>query len=64
MVTMECVEKVIRTNGMVCPVSGQKLKDIDIITIVSVSSPHIIGAFGYVTHPLLINKHPLLEEIF
>ena len=36
MVTMECVEKVIRRNGMVCTISGQKLKDDDIITIVGI----------------------------
>ncbi|XP_064400832.1 nitric oxide synthase-interacting protein-like [Halichondria panicea] len=33
-VTMECVEKLIRKNDMLCPLSGKKLKESDIITLV------------------------------
>ena len=36
-VTMECVEKIIRKNGMLCPISGKILKERDIISIVRVS---------------------------
>lgn len=36
-VTMECVEKLIRKNEMLCPLSGNRLKDSDIIPIVRVS---------------------------
>lgn len=35
---MECVEKLIRKNDMLCPLSGKKLKESDIITLVRVSS--------------------------
>ncbi len=36
-VTMECVEKLIRKNDMLCPLSGKTLKESDIITLVRVS---------------------------
>lgn len=34
---MDCVEKLIRKNGMVCPISGKILKESDIIMIARVS---------------------------
>jgi len=37
MVTMECVGKLIRKSGMLCPISGKKLKESDIIPVVRVS---------------------------
>ncbi len=40
-VTMECVEKLIKKNDMLCPLSGKKLKDSDIIPIVRVSCTHL-----------------------
>ena len=36
-VTMECVEQLIRKNNMMCPITGKKLKETDIITIMRVS---------------------------
>ena len=36
-VTMECVEMIIRKNNMLCPISGKTLKERDIIQIVRVS---------------------------
>ena len=36
-VTVECVDKLIRKNNMLCPISGQKLKESDIILVVRVS---------------------------
>ena len=36
-VTMECVDKLIRTNNMMCPLSGKKLKESDIILLYRVS---------------------------
>ena len=35
-VTVECVDKLIRKN-MLCPISGRKLKESDIILVVRVS---------------------------
>lgn len=32
-VTMECIDKLIRKNDMLCPISGQTLRESDIITI-------------------------------
>lgn len=37
MVTVECVDKLIRKNNMLCPISGRKLKESDIILVVRVS---------------------------
>ena len=37
MVTVECVDKLIRRNNMLCPISGRKLKESDIILVVRVS---------------------------
>lgn len=36
-VTVECVDKLIRKNNMLCPISGRKLKESDIILVVRVS---------------------------
>ena len=36
-VTMECVEQLIRKNDMMCPITDKKLKETDIITIMRVS---------------------------
>ncbi len=36
-ITTDCVEKIIRKNGMLCPLSGKTLKEKDIIHIVRVS---------------------------
>ena len=36
-ITMDCVERLIRKNGMLCPITGKVLKDSDIIRIVRVS---------------------------
>ena len=37
-VTVECVDKLIRKNNMLCPISGRKLKESDIILVVRVSN--------------------------
>ena len=34
--TQDCVERLIRKNNMLCPISGKVLKDSDIIPIVRV----------------------------
>lgn len=36
-VTLECVEKLIYPNDMICPITGIKLKDSDIISLARVS---------------------------
>ena len=36
-VTMECVEKLIYPNNMLCPLTGITLKDTDIVPLVRVS---------------------------
>ena len=42
-VTMECVDKLIRTSDMLCPISGRTLKaDSDIISIVRVHTHKLI----------------------
>ena len=40
-VTVECVDKLIRKNNMLCPISGRKLKESDIILVVRVSDINI-----------------------
>ena len=40
-VTMECVDKLIRKSEMLCPISGQKLKESDIVAVVRVRNKYI-----------------------
>ena len=40
-VTMDCVERLIRKNKMQCPITGKVLQERDIITIVRVSKERL-----------------------
>ena len=66
-VTMDCVDRLIRKSGMACPISGKILKESDIIRIARVSvqqytSPWVNKHTAvdpcnniHLLHPLLLN---------
>ena len=43
---MECVDKLIRKSDMLCPISGKKLKESDIIPVVRVRWYVVVGLYS------------------
>ena len=60
---MECVEKIIRKNDMLCPMSGKTLSEKDIIRIIRVSIIACHFLTSYVPYPFVTDQNKCVDKL-